>query len=156
MTPPDDADADASSEHRAADGWDGAPEALIERARTASERAVAPYSGYRVGAAIAAGDAVYVGCNLEVGNYSNSLHAEEVALGTALADAADSVDALAVSTAARDGATPCGACRQTLWEFCPPDLPVYCDEGEDVATYELEALLPAAFAFDPPESETRD
>lgn len=149
MTPPDDGDEPA--ERPASTTWDGAPESLIERARTAAERAVAPYSGYAVGAAVATGTGVSVGCNLEVGNYSNSMHAEEVALGSALADGAEAVEAMAVSTESRDGATPCGACRQTLWEFCPPELPIYCDEGDGYATYELEELLPAAFGFDPPE-----
>ncbi len=125
-------------------------EHLVERARTALSEAYAPYSEYRVGAALlAANGTVYTGCNVENANYSNSLHAEEVALGTAIADGTRTFAALAVSSAARDGITPCGMCRQTLAEFCDEEFPVHCDAGDgeevsaaDVTTHRLGELLP--------------
>jgi cytidine deaminase len=116
---------------------------LVSRAREALDTAYAPYSGYQVGAALrAAGGTVYTGCNVENANYSNSLHAEEVALGRAVADGTRTFEALAVTTAERDGVTPCGMCRQTLAEFCDEDFPVYCDGDDEVTTHRLGELLP--------------
>ena len=116
---------------------------LVDAARDAIADAYAPYSEYGVGAALRTdGGTVYTGCNVENANYSNSLHAEEVAVGKAVSAGDRSFDALAVSTAARDGVTPCGMCRQTLAEFCPEDFPVYCDDGNEVTTYHLGDLIP--------------
>jgi len=115
---------------------------LLEAARTALESAYAPYSEYRVGAAIETTDGtVYTGCNVENANYSNSLHAEEVAVGAAVSEGHRSFERLAVTSANRDGVTPCGMCRQTLAEFCDDDLPVVTD-GEGAAEYTLGELLP--------------
>ena len=115
---------------------------LLAAARDAYDTAYVPYSEYAVGAALRAADGtVYTGCNVENVNYSNSLHAEEVALGSAVADGHRSFEALAVSSAARDGVTPCGMCRQTLAEFCGEDFPVVCD-GEEPTTHRLGELLP--------------
>jgi cytidine deaminase len=125
------------------------PEELVERAREAFEAAYVPYSEYRVGAAIETADGtVFTGCNVETANYSNSLHAEEVAVGSAVAAGHREFRQLAVASGARDGVTPCGMCRQTLVEFCEADMPVYCDEEEGYATYTLGELLPAAISLD--------
>jgi len=128
-------------------------EDLVSRAREALSGAYAPYSEYQVGAALLAADGtVYTGCNVENANYSNSLHAEEVAIGTAVADGVRTFAALAVTSTERDGVTPCGMCRQTLSEFCDGEFPIHCDDGdtagddtvtaEDVTTYRLGELLP--------------
>lgn len=122
---------------------------LIEAARTAQASAYAPYSEYRVGAAIETGAGnVYVGCNIENANYSNSLHAEEVAVATAVVDGHESFEQIAVSSDRRDGVTPCGMCRQTLAEFCPDEFPVLCDAGDSVTEYSLGTLLPATISRD--------
>jgi len=77
---------------------------LLERARTALDAAYAPYSEYRVGAAIETTDGtVFTGCNVENANYSNSLHAEEVAVGTAVRDGHREFERLAVTSAADAG-----------------------------------------------------
>ena len=117
---------------------------LIAAARDALDAAHVPYSEYRVGAALRTADGtVYTGCNIENANYSNSLHAEEVALAEAVKNDHREFDRIAVSSGVRDGVTPCGMCRQTLAEFCGEDLPVYCDEGDDAVTeYTLGELLP--------------
>lgn len=118
-------------------------DALIEQAREALVASYAPYSEYAVGAALqTSGGAVYTGCNVENANYSNSLHAEELAVGKAVADDQRSFVTLAVSSGARDGVTPCGMCRQTLAEFCDEGFEIRCDTGEGVDTYRLEELLP--------------
>jgi cytidine deaminase len=131
-------------------------EALVAAAREAFEAAHVPYSEYPVGAALATADGeTFVGCNLENANYSNSLHAEEVALAAAVKRGRREFAALAVASAARDGVTPCGMCRQTLAEFCDPSLPVYCDGPDGVRAYTLGALLPEAISLDTLEAAAR-
>ena len=118
---------------------------LLAAAREALDSAYVPYSEYRVGAALRTAEgAVFTGANLENANYSNSLHAEEVALSGARMAGHDAFDAVAVTSGERDGVTPCGMCRQTLAEFCDAEFRVLCDEGEAVAAYTLGELLPAA------------
>ncbi|MCU4799505.1 cytidine deaminase [Halobacteria archaeon HArc-gm2] len=123
-------------------------DSLVEAAREATESSYAPYSEYYVGAALETADGtVFTGCNIENANYSNSLHAEEVAIGSAVRAGHQEFARIAVSTAARDGQTPCGMCRQTLTEFCDEDFPVVCDEGDDETTeYRLGDLLPATIS----------
>lgn len=120
------------------------PETLMTAARDAMEHAITPYSEFPVGAAIATDDDIYRGCNIEVANYSNSMHAEAVAIAKALFDGHRTFDGLAVA-ATEPGVTPCGTCRQTLWEFCTPSLPVYVATPDGYTTYRLADLLPAAF-----------
>jgi cytidine deaminase len=120
---------------------------LMASAREAATAAYAPYSDYAVGAALRTVDGtVYTGCNVENANYSNSLHAEEVALGAAVADGHRSFDRLAVSAGGGDGVTPCGMCRQSLAEFCDTSFPIVCDASDGVTAYTLGALLPEPIA----------
>jgi cytidine deaminase len=120
---------------------------LIDAARDARETAYAPYSAYAVGAALQTADgAVFTGCNIENANYSNSLHAEEVAVGSAIAAGHRNFDALAVVSGAEDGVTPCGMCRQTLAEFCDAEFPIHCAADEKVRTHQLGDLLPDAIS----------
>ena len=122
---------------------------LIEAAREARTASYAPYSEYLVGAALRAADGtVYTGCNIENANYSNSLHAEEVALAEAIREGHREFDAIVVSTSEQDGQTPCGMCRQSLTEFCDDGLRVRCDEGDAVAEYTLGELLPDTISRD--------
>ena len=128
---------------------------LLDAAREATAEAYVPYSEYRVGAALlTAEEVVFTGCNVENANYSNSLHAEEVAIAEAVKRGQQDFAAIAVASDARDGVTPCGMCRQTLAEFCGEEFPVYCDEGEeengDVASSEshLGDLLPDTISLD--------
>jgi cytidine deaminase len=125
-------------------------EDLVERARDALGDAYVPYSEYRVGAALRTADGtVYTGCNIENANYSNSLHAEEVAIASAVRDGHREFDRIAVSSGARDGVTPCGMCRQTLAEFASADLEVVCDEGGTERTaYTLGELLPNTISLE--------
>ncbi|SDJ93600.1 cytidine deaminase [Halovenus aranensis] len=127
---------------------------LIAEARDALAAAYAPYSEYQVGAALLTADGtVYTGCNIENANYSNSLHAEEVAVGTAVREGHREFTALAVTSAARDGVTPCGMCRQTLAEFCDADFDVHCDTEDGVRTYSLGTLLPDTISADTLDTE---
>ena len=120
------------------------PASLIERAREALDAAYVPYSEYTVGAAVLTDDGeVFTGCNIENANYSNALHAEEVAVGAAVSAGHRSIAAVAVTSGERDGVTPCGMCRQTLAEFGDEDVPVYCDTGDgEWNEYSLGELIP--------------
>ncbi|WP_075936005.1 cytidine deaminase [Halosegnis longus] len=119
------------------------PETLLDRARDTLDDAYVPYSEYPVGAALETADGtVFVGCNIENANYSNALHAEEVAVAEAIKRGHTEFAQLAVVSAREDGVTPCGMCRQTLAEFAAESLPVYCGEGEEYAEYTLGELLP--------------
>ncbi len=125
-------------------------DALLDAAREATADAIVPYSGFRVGATLMTADGrTYTGANFEVSNYSNSLHAEEVALARALIDGARSFTAVAVASSEPSLVTPCGMCRQTLAEYCQPDLRVICEVDDDEARqFTLGELLPAAFDGD--------
>ncbi len=116
---------------------------LIELAREAREASYAPYSEYAVGAALETSDGtLFTGCNIENANYSNSVHAEELALSEAVREGYREFDRIAVSSSEEDGVTPCGMCRQSLAEFCPEDLEILCDEGDTLSEYTLGELIP--------------
>ncbi len=122
---------------------------LLEAARSVQSQAYVPYSEYRVGAGLQGIDGrIYTGCNIENVNYSNSIHAEEVAIASAVTSGCREFEAIAVSSARRDGVTPCGMCRQTLAEFCSDELLVLCDHGETTREYTLGELLPATMSGD--------
>ena len=120
-------------------------ETLIETAREALADARAPYSEYPVGAAIetTTGD-VFRGFNIEIVNYSNSLHAEEVALTGAIREGHTQFEKIAVVSDEGDGLTPCGMCRQTLAEFCEDSFTILTEVDGDIRRYTLGELLPAA------------
>ncbi len=95
------------------------PEELILSAVKVRENACAEYSHYKVGAALlAASGKVYTGCNVENSTYGLTVCAERVALWKALSEGERSFTKLAVVTSSEPPASPCGACRQLLWEFC--------------------------------------
>lgn len=124
-------------------------EELVAQAREACERAYAPYSGYDVGAALLARDGtVFRGCNVEMVTFTNTIHAESGALGTAVAAGHREFDAVAVASGERDGVTPCGLCRQTLAELCDDDFRVLCDVGDGIEEWTLGELLPGAMTGD--------
>jgi cytidine deaminase len=94
-------------------------DALIAAARTAREHAHAPYSNFRVGAAVRAKSGrVFTGCNVENSTYGLTLCAERVAIFKAISEGERGFDAVAVVTDTDSLTPPCGACRQILWEFC--------------------------------------
>lgn len=119
---------------------------LVRMARAARAGAYAPYSGYRVGAALLAADGrVFTGCNVENVSYGLSMCAERVAVFRAVAAGTRDFKVLAVAGPGADPCRPCGACRQVLMEFAP-DLKVLAagDSGRWDA-YTAAELLPAAF-----------
>ena len=117
---------------------------LIHTAINMMQKARAPYSNYHVGAAVETNDGrVFGGCNVENSSYSLSNCAERTALFTAVAEGKYDFKALAVAT--KNGGSPCGACRQVIWELCGK-IPVYiCDSNGLIFETTSEALLPNPF-----------
>jgi len=103
------------------------PETLIEYAIEAMDRAYAPYSGYKVGAALLCADgAVYQGCNIENASFSPTICAERTAFSKAVSEGQREFIAIAVC-GGRDGVIsgvfpPCGVCRQVMREFCKDEF----------------------------------
>jgi len=99
-------------------------EQLAVAAVKARTRAYAPYSGYRVGAAVLTRSGkVYLGCNVENASYGASLCAERTAIARMVADGEREPVACAVATGGKSPGTPCGICRQVLAEFAD-DMPI--------------------------------
>src|SRR5512141_487720 len=97
---------------------------LIAEATKARENASAPFSKFKVGAALRTrGGKVFHGCNVENCTYGLTVCAERVALLSAIAAGERKFDAIAVVTQSEEPGTPCGPCRQLLWEYCG-DIPV--------------------------------
>ena len=92
---------------------------LIARARAAQAHAYAPYSHFDVGAALAAGDRVFEGANVENASYGLATCAERAAVVAAAYAGVRAIDAIAVCTSASPPSSPCGACRQILLELAP-------------------------------------
>lgn len=134
------------------------PEQLLKSAVIAAGNAWAPYSHYRVGAAlITKTGEIFNGCNVENASYGLTICAERSAVSNAIAAGHHEFSALAIVAGAEDGFLtdktvpfpyPCGACRQVLVEFCEKDFPVYVariDSPNDFEKLLLGALLPKAF-----------
>ena len=119
-------------------------EKLLQKAIEMMERAYVPYSHYRVGAALLAQDGtVYTGCNVENAAYGNTLCAERTALCKAISEGARRFTAIAIA-ASGSAPFPCGACRQSLYEFAP-DLRVLVTWDGNVREAMLSDLLPEGF-----------
>lgn len=121
--------------------------ALLEVARAAREAAYAPYSGFKVGAALRTGDgAVFSGANVENAAFSPTICAERVALPAAVVAGHRDFVALAVVGGGDGPCTPCGVCRQMLYEFAPDLIVLAAGETGAVGRYVLGSdLLPEGF-----------
>jgi cytidine deaminase len=120
-------------------------EDAVAQARDARERAYAPYSGFQVGAAIAAGGLIFTGENVENASYPVSVCAERNAVAHMIDAGERRIDLVAVVTGADTPTPPCGACRQVLWEFGREALVVAETIRGERRTWALEDLLPDAF-----------
>ena len=128
------------------------PQRLIALAKEAMQHAYAPYSGYKVGAALLCGDGtVYQGCNMENASFTPTVCAERTAFFKAVYDGKQAFTAIAVC-GGKDGVItgafpPCGVCRQVMREFCGDDFLVYiAGKEESFETYTLAQLLPFSFS----------
>lgn len=122
---------------------------LIYAAKKARANAHAPYSGYRVGAALIdeCGN-VHIGCNVENAAFPEGTCAEANAIGTMVAAGGKHIVAIAAigGTTEIEACTPCGGCRQCILEFADEKTRILLlGEGESINSYSIDELLPAAF-----------
>ncbi len=117
---------------------------LIASAAAARERAYAPYSGYKVGAALRGKSGrVYTGCNVENAAYGSSMCAERTAIFKAISEGEREFEAIAVVT--ENGGSPCGACRQVMMEFAPGMTVIIADTQGQARVTTVRDLLPDEF-----------
>ena len=119
---------------------------LIEAARRAQQQAYAPYSRYRVGAAVEGSDgSVFAGCNVENASYGLVMCADRVAIGAAVAGGVREFRRVVVVSDSEPPAPPCGACRQVIFEFAP-DAEVLAVGPRSSHRWTMRDLLPAAYS----------
>jgi len=121
-------------------------DALISSAKVAREKAHAPFSNFKVGAALRTPSGrVYGGCNVENATYGLTVCAERVAIFKAISEGEREFDAIAVVTDTDTLTPPCGACRQLIWEFCG-DVPVVMSNLQGkVEELRMSQLFPKPF-----------
>lgn len=123
----------------------GVTDSLVSAARAVQQQAYAPYSGYRVGAAVEADTgAVFAGCNVENASYGLTICAERAAVAAAVSAGVRRIRRAVVVTDSDPPAAPCGACRQVLSEF-GADMTVEAVGPARTSRWSLRDLLPAAF-----------
>ncbi|MFS2013249.1 cytidine deaminase [Azospirillum sp. CT11-132] len=123
---------------------------MIEAARAARENAHAPYSKFKVGAAILGESGrIFAGCNVENAAYPQGQCAESSAIGAMITAGDRRIRAIVVmggEAGAEEICTPCGGCRQRIREFATPETPIHiCDPAGLRRTFSLEILLPESF-----------
>ena len=125
-------------------------EVLVQRAKEAMQHAYAPYSGYKVGAALLCSDGtVYEGCNIENASFTPTVCAERSAFFKAVYDGHREFTAIAVC-GGKDGVItgpfpPCGVCRQVMREFCEDDFEILLIDAEGYQVRTLAQILPDSF-----------
>ena len=121
---------------------------LLELAEKAAQNAYAPYSGFKVGAAVLCRDgSVYTGCNIENASYGASNCAERTAVFKAVSEGKKEFLKIAIMSSGRGFTFPCGICRQVLWEFMPQGDVVLGDVNGRIKVFKLKELLPEAFSL---------
>ncbi len=119
---------------------------LVAAARAARERAVAPYSHFKVGAALETADGTVVGgCNVENSTFGLTMCAERVAVLKAVSEGHRAFRRIAVVADTAEPTPPCGPCRQILWEFCGDIEVVLANLTAETGRYRMKDLLPLPF-----------
>ncbi len=125
---------------------DHSEQELVKAATAVRERAFAPYSNFKVGAAVETenGD-IYTGCNVESASYGLTVCAERVAIWKGISRGVTKFGRIAVVVDTEELTPPCGVCRQIIWEFCG-DVPVIlANLNGKTETVQMAELLPRAF-----------
>ncbi len=123
-------------------------EELIEKAKEARKDAYAPYSDFKVGAAVLTRDGeIYTGCNIENSSYGLSICAERVAIFNAVSAGKSDLVAVALTADSKESVTPCGACRQVIFEFNEDMDVIMADLSGNVSTKSIDELLWKGFSL---------
>jgi len=123
-----------------------ASEQLVAAARAVRERAVADFSGFKVGAALETTDGqIITGCNIENASYGLTVCAERVAIFKAISEGHRAFRRIVVVADTASPTPPCGACRQIMWEFCGDIEVVMANLTAETATLQMKDLLPLPF-----------
>lgn len=124
---------------------------LVALARQAQQLAYAPYSNYRVGAALlTTGDKIYLGANVENASLGLTVCAERVAAFKAVLDSERNFQAIAIKGSGTGFVYPCGACLQVLAEFSKNIRIITANEKDEIREYYLNEMLPQVFSLDHP------
>jgi cytidine deaminase len=119
---------------------------LYRAAVAAREKALALYSGFRVGAALQCEDGtIFTGCNIESASYGLTICAERTALFKALSDGEKTFSRILVVADTKELTAPCGACRQVLWDFAPKIEVTIANLEGDQKTFQMKELFPNPF-----------
>lgn len=120
---------------------------LVEISKTAQKYAYAPYSDFRVGAALLCADGtVYTGCNIENASYGATICAERCAIFKAISEGKRNFVKIAITADKKDFVMPCGICRQVLDEFMPDGEVIVASECE-IKKYTVRELMPYGFSM---------
>jgi cytidine deaminase len=121
-------------------------DSLVEAARQVRERSHAPFSKFRVGAAVETEDGkIFTGCNIESASFGLTVCAERVAIWKALSEGEKHFKRIAIVADTETLTPPCGTCRQIIWEFCRDASVTLANLRGQVETDEVRDLLPRAF-----------
>jgi cytidine deaminase len=119
---------------------------LVDSAIQARQKAWAPFSKFKIGAAILTKDGkIYTGCNIESASYGLTVCAERVAIWKAISDGQKEFLGIAIVADTEDLTPPCGACRQIIWEFCNDIIVILANLQDQRRTFKASELLPNAF-----------
>ncbi len=122
---------------------------LINKAKNAREHSYSPYSRFKVGAALKTKNGmVFTGCNIENSSYSLSICAEREAIFKAISAGERDLDTIAVVTDSDKLTTPCGACRQVMWEFSKDMTVVVANLKGEKKEFKIKELLAHPFGKD--------
>ena len=126
--------------------WTAAGDPLLAAALAVRENAFAPFSKFKVGAAVLGLDGrIHTGCNVENATYGLTMCAERVAVFKGVSEGAHRFKRVAVAADTEKLTPPCGACRQILWEFCGDVEVVLVNPRGKIETYHLKDLYPKPF-----------
>lgn len=119
-------------------------ERLIELALKAMEYAYAPYSNFKVGAAVIADGVVYKGCNIENSSYGATICAERCAISKAVSEGHKNIEKIAIVSSSGDFTPPCGICRQVMSEIMPNGT-IVLSNGKEIRELFVSELFPDSF-----------
>ena len=122
---------------------------LVAIAKEAMAMAYAPYSNFKVGAALLCKDGtVYSGCNIENASYGATICAERTAIAKAVSEGKSMFEAIAIVCSNNTEATPCGICRQVMAEFFQNDTRIVLENNSEIIEYTFDEVMPFVFKLD--------